>query len=358
VRRLVRIPWLALLLACGREEQQGGAAPEAPVVPIARAQAEWELSLTLPDSTELGVGAAAESDSALYLLDSRSSALYLIPLTGESRALRRVADLRRFGQASVFEIATYRSGVAAIGVDGMLRLMADTNPDHLVGSARIAGPMQRPIAIAARSDGGWFAALSRLAGSRAAEGPIDSVIVRSIDADGSGITAYALERVGPSRPGSFLSDRVAGHGVLDTITLVGTDPPRVVRITPAGVRIDSLQDAPQRRLGRSELTGIERLRGDRRMRGMLRGARVPSTRPAVLLARVIDRATFVSAQAGERHLSLDLYCDRRYRETLLEDATIRRIFVSARGAIVIREDGDGRGRLSYYAWSRLLPRCT
>jgi hypothetical protein len=77
----------------------------------------------------------------------------------------------------------------------------------------------------------------------------------------------------------------------------------------------------------------------------------------VLLARVIGRATFVSAQAGERHLSLDLYCDRRYRETLLEDATVRQIFVAVRGAIVVREDGDGRGRLSYYAWSRLLPLC-
>ena len=358
MRRLIRVPGLALLLACGGEEQPGGAAPEAPVVPIARAHAEWELPLTLPDSTELRVGAVAESDSALHLLDDRSSALYLIPLAEEPRALRRVADLRRFGQTSVFEITTHPSGLAAIGVDGMLRLMADTNPDHLVSTTRIAGPMQRPIAIAARSDGGWFAAHSRLAGSGAAEGPIDSVIVRSIDADGRGIVVYALERVGPSRRGSFLSDRVAGHGVLDTITLVGTDPPRIVRITPAGVRIDSLRDVPQRALSRSELAGIERLRGDRRMRGMLRGARVPNARPTVLLARVIDRATFVSAQAGERHLSLDLYCDLRYRETLLEDAAVRQIFVSALGAIVIREDGDGRGRLSYYAWSRLVPRCT
>ncbi len=347
-----------LLTACGVGGHRDVAEADEVVPRTALATPAFEVTLANADSTEVRLGAVAATDTALYLLDNDANHLLMIPVADPASGLRRVANLSLFGQRRGFEISSHRRGIGVIGVDGILRLMADTNPGIIVSTERVADAMQRPLAIAPRSDGGWLVAHSKLVRAGSDQAPVDSVVVQSVGAEGRRERRWATERVGPAHPGTMLTDRIGGIGLTDTVVLVGADPARVIHVSTSGVRVDTLLGMPARAVNAWERDQLERVRKDRRARGLLRHAKLPTERPAVLLARRIGRATFVSAQAGERHVSLDLYCDGRFRETLLEDAELERLFLLARGAVAVRERGDGRSRLAYYEWTPLLARCT
>ena len=346
-----------LLIACGGGEGDSASSDVLLVAPIAKVAPAFSLTLGATDATILDPRDVIETDTALYLLDGRTDELWIVPFAGPVRAPRLVGSLRQFGQGTVFAMSAHPRGIGVTGVDGSLRLMADTNPSRLVRTWAIAAPMRRPLALAGGSDGSWLAAHSHLGASNGRAIFLDSIVVTHIFADGRHEPVWAFERVGASRPDAFMTDRVAAASLPDTIVLVGAAPARVMRVTVAGVVIDTLRDVPQRALNANERAGLRRTRESPRM-PQLRQAALPEARPAILRARTIGRATFVSAQAGEQHLSLDLYCDLRFRETLLESGDLTMIFFGPRGATVLRDEIDaGRVRLDFHEWTSLRERC-
>lgn len=348
---------LLLFVACRGGGQEDVVAADTPVEPIVRIAPVFTITLRAEGSAPLDPREILETDSALYLLDGRSDELWMVALRLADRTPRLVGSLRQFGQRRVFALASHPQGIGAIGADGILRLMADTAPSLLVHTWRVAEPMRRPLALGATSDGGWLLALSFLGVLPGGVMPFDSTVVVRIDPRGSVRRVWSTERVGLSRPRAFIADRMGGIVVVDTVTLVGAEPARVITVTDGGAWTDTLLGAPRRALGVRERDGLAATRSGPGG-GLLRSAALPVVRPVALAARRLGIATVVSAQAGETHLSLDLYCDLRFRETLLETTDLSQLHLGRRGVVALRDHSDdGYVELAFYSWAPLAGRC-
>lgn len=346
-----------LLFACGGGEEQAlrrdrSRPAAAPIVPPA-----FSVTLRAAGTSILEPSEVIETDTALYLFDAGANELWFVPFRGPDHAPRLVGSLRKFGQGSVFVLASHPDGIGVAGVDGRLRLMSYSDPTNLEYSRRIAQPLNRPLGLAGTSDGGWLIAHSRMRAWGNGAGVSDSTIALYVSAAGQVKRVWAFERVGEARPHAFIVDRMAASGIPDTLVVVGASPARVIRITMNGVRIDTLLDVPARPITDADRAGLEEVRSSDRF-PHLRRATLPEAHVAVLRARALARATFVVARIAERRLVLDLYCDLRYRSTVLADTSIIGIVPGQRGATVLHEVGDaGDVRLDFRPWDTLMGGC-
>lgn len=345
-----------LLFACGGGEEQVARSDRprplaAPVAPPA-----FSITLRAAGSTILEPSEVIETDSGLYLFASPDE-LWFAPFDGSDRTPRLAGSLRKFGQGAVFVLASHPDGIGVAGVDGRLRLMSYSDPTQLEYSRIIAQALNRPLGLSATGDGGWIVAHSRMRtwANRAAIS--DSTVALHVSASGEVERLWAFERVGAERPAAFLVDHMAATGLRDTLVIVGSSPARIILVTTNGVRVDTLMDVPARPLTEQDRSGLREVTGSEQF-PHLRRAALPEAHFALLKARPIGRAMYAVARTGERRFVLDLYCDRRFRTTVLGDADILDIFPGQRGATVLHEIGEeGDVRLDFIPWDKLTGVC-
>lgn len=344
-----------LLFACGKGEEPAAHSGRPRTVPAA--PPTISVTLSAAGSSILEPGEVIDTDSGLYLFDRGADELWYMPFDGPDHTPRVVGSLRRFGQGAVFVLASHPDGIGVTGIDGRLRLMSNADPSQLKYSRLIAQPMNRPLGLAGTRGGGWIIAHSRMRTWGNGAFVSDSIVVVRVPKTGTPDRIWQFERVGKSRPSAFMVDHMAATGLLDTLVIVGAAPPRVVRVTVDGAVIDTLLDVPARPITEEERAGLREVGSGERF-PHLRRATLPEAHFAVLKARPIGSAIFVVARIGERRFVLDLYCDRRYKTTVLGDADILDIFPGQRGATVLHELGDeGDVRLDFIPWDTFVGGC-
>lgn len=346
-----------LFFACGGGEEQTARPNRPRPGAVQPAPVAFSVTLRATGSTILEPSDVIDTDSALYLFDGDAQELWFMPFSGPDRTPQLVGSLRSFGQGTAFVFASNPDGFGVAGVDGRLRLMSYDDPTHLERTLKVAEPLNRPLGLAGTHDGGWIIAHSKMRTWANGAAVSDSTIATYVSPAGDMRRLWGFERVGRERPTTFIVDRMAASAILDTLVIVGAAPARVIRVTTGGVLIDTLLDVPARPMTEQERHGLRELSANERF-PHLRRATLPETHLAILRARPVGRATFVVARIGERRVVLDLYCDRRFRTTVVGDTDIVGIVPGARGATVLHElGGEGDVRLDFIPWDTLVGGC-
>lgn len=350
------------LVACGEPQQSTtrGEVRERDNVPtVEAAPPRFSHPLISPDGAFLDVRDVAVQGAQLLVLTGKPEEVWELSLQAP-RVLRRIAEPRKFGQASVRAMAAHSRGLSFLGLDGRLRLMSREDPAVLARTVRAFAPMMRPVALGEQEDGQWVAVHAHIAVSDATA-YADSVIVSTVSASEQVTRIFAMERVGPGRPGMLFRDRITGRVLNGVAVLAGSEPVRVIRISSSAIRIDTLLGAPERPMPDSELQKLRKRLQDARTPQVAREAPLPLLLSAAVAAIPFAGGMLVVAEAGVETFAADLYCGRTFKKTVLSRSTLSSIFVTPGGLVAIdepdSEGADAPARLSFYPLDDFLSEC-
>lgn len=366
MRLIDAVPSVVVLLglaACGESQQSTSTPPRSkrdavPVVEVAAPRLQRQLVAT--DGSFIDAKDVVEDGARLLVLNGKPEELWELPMSSP-HTLRRISEPRQFGQASVRAMVAHSAGISFLGVDGRLRVMRKSDPAILERTLRAYAPMQRPVALGESADGGWLAVHATMAVVGSAT-VVDSIAVSTLDASGRVLRVHAFERAGPSRPAAFFLDRIAGRVLAGRAILVGSAPARIITVTSGAPRVDTLLDAPARPFDTDELERIRRSVADARTPQSVREAPLPTHVSPVVAALPFPGGHLAVAEIGAESRVADLYCENRFRRTVLSRPSIVEIFVTMNGLAVIDEASDAAPetppRLSFYRAVDLIAECT
>ncbi len=365
MRLIDALPSVVVLLglaACGESQQSTttrSSSRRDSIAVVEAAAPRLQRPLVASDESFIDAKDVIEDGSRLLVLNGKPEELWELPMSSP-HTLRRISEPRQFGQASVRAMVAHSAGISFLGVDGRLRVMSKRDPAILERSLRAYAPMQRPVALGESADGQWLAVHATMAVIGAVT-VVDSIAVSTLDASGRVLRVHAFERAGPSRPEAFFLDRISARVLAGRAVLVGSAPARIITVTSGAPRVDTLLDAPERPFDAAELERMRRSVADARTPQSVRESPLPVYLSPVVAALPFRGGHLVVAEIGADSRAADLYCENRFRRTVLSRPSIVEIFVTASGLAVIDEASDASPetppRLSFYRAEDLIAEC-
>lgn len=249
------------------------------------------------------------------------------------------------GAAPTVAIGAGSGTIGVITLRGRLSVYDSTGARVHVITVRPADG-QRVLGLVGLSDSSWVLLVSDVPrGGLSAGASAFRVTARRYTTSGAATDVWS--RVFPDAV-TMLSSKFFLSAVGDTVDIVGSEPPTLVRLYATALdsaRVLALQSVPQRRLSAEDRAAIEKQFAmlPPRMRAL---SKVPETYPAVLggFSDGRDRL-LVSAAMNPTDVGIDLYCSQRFVGTALATPGLFATYFTERYVITVIESADDARRL-------------